>query len=406
MGSMSAFPTPLDMGSAQGSLSQLAEELDLDEVELRRWAKGGLLVKISQSSPSIYDFPNFRRFFPSREVVDSTAPRVVSFFSGCGGLDIGFRDAGFELGFANDFFLDACLSYSQNVGSIDPRPIQDIDISETGPANVLLAGFPCQPFSNAGSRRGVSDPRGTLFWETLKFIESLRPEIVVFENVRGLLSMKNPDGNRLIDAIEGEVQERGYRVVHQLINTSDFGVPQNRFRVIIVGIRDDLGVGPFDFGLIERSPAKKLGDILGKPVPEHDPNDEHWKLSPQAIDLVRHIPEGGSWKNVPYEHLPSRLRRIRDNMQRYHSPNFFRRFARDEVMGTVTAAATPENSGILHPTEPRRYTVREVARFQTFPDSYVFSGKSIAAKYKQIGNAVPPEFARRLAAALRAHTGI
>jgi DNA (cytosine-5)-methyltransferase 1 len=324
----------------------------------------------------------------------------VSFFSGCGGLDLGFDQAGFNLGFANDFFLDAVKTYAHNLGPIDPRPIQQIAVQETGPADVLLAGFPCQPFSNAGSRLGTADPRGTLFWETLKFVEFHRPRVVVFENVRGLLSMRNPDGGLLIDAIETELASRGYLVAHKLLNASEYGVPQNRHRVFIVGIREDLGLGHFNFEEIEKSVGATVGDVLAKPFGAASGAQEHWPLSPQAMDLVNFIPPGGSWKSVPDAHLPLRLLKIKSNMARYHSPNFYRRFAPDEIMGTVTASATPENSGILHPHLPRRYTIREIARFQSFPDSYDFSGKSIAAKYKQIGNAVPPELARRLALAI------
>lgn len=390
----------------RGTIEELSLLVNRSVKELKRWAGGGLIESEKSPNGTIYVLREPSRFFPGNSSLDSATPRVVSFFSGCGGLDLGFEKAGFNIGFANDFFLDACLSYSANVGNIDPRPIQEITPEETGPAEVLLAGFPCQPFSNAGSRRGVSDPRGTLFWETLKFVDALRPSVVVFENVRGLLSMRNPDGGKLIEAIENELHSRGYEVNHKLVNTKDYGVPQNRYRVIIVGIRSDLNKGSFDFDLIEGASAATVGEVLSIPVRKGDPNDEHWTLSPQSVDLVKHIPEGGSWKAVPYDELPVRLKKIRDDMQRYHSPNFYRRFARNEIMGTVTAAATPENSGILHPTEPRRYTVREVARFQTFPEDYVFMGKSIAAKYKQIGNAVPPEFAKRLALAIKRHIGL
>lgn len=96
-----------------------------------------------------------------------------------------------------------------------------------------------------------------------------------------------------------------------------------------------------------------------------------WELSPQSKKLVPFIPERGSWKDIPYEHLPERLKKIRDNMKKYHSSNFYRRFARNEINGTITAASTPENSGILHPLEDRRYSVREIARIQSFPDNYI-----------------------------------
>ena len=128
-----------------------------------------------------------------------------------------------------------------------------------------------------------------------------------------------------------------------------------------------------------------------------DEKFEVWPLSPQAQLLSSYIPAGGSWKNIPDDVLPERLKRIRKEIKRYRSPNFYRKFNLDEIMGTITAAATPENSGILHPLENRRYSVREIARFQSFPDEFKFIGDSIPSKYKMIGNAVPPKLAYHIA---------
>jgi DNA (cytosine-5)-methyltransferase 1 len=118
------------------------------------------------------------------------------------------------------------------------------------------------------------------------------------------------------------------------------------------------------------------------------------------MKIVKYIPEGGSWKNIPTKHLPERFMKIRNDMKKYHSPNFYRRFSRTEIMGTVTATSSPENSGILHPLENRRYSVREIARFQTFPEGFKFYGKDISYKYKMIGNAVQPAMAEIIAKSL------
>ena len=186
----------------------------------------------------------------------------------------------------------------------------------------------------------------------------------------------------------------------EAVNASDFEVPQNRERVFIVGIRSDINF-PFEFPEpIQNKENLTVGSVINKDFPT-DEEEEHWPLSPQAIVLQNYIPAGGSWKNVPYECLPDRLRKIRDNMQKYRSPNFYRRFNDHEIMGTITAAATPENSGILHPHKPRRYNIREIARFQSFPDTFKFLGKSTAKKYKMIGNAVPPQLAFHIAKALK-----
>lgn len=331
-----------------------------------------------------------------------TKPKVASFFSGCGGLDLGLKQAGFQISYSNDFDLDAATTYLRNFGHIDVRSIRDVQPDDIDDFDLLAGGFPCQPFSNAGSRRGTSDSRGTLFWEALRFVDHHRPKVVLFENVRGILSILNPDGSKLIDGIHRELVSRGYRVSSALLNASMYGVPQNRHRVIIIGLREDSFQESFDFSLIDKSPGGTIREAL-RDVEMVTLNNVHWELSPQAKQMAEHIPEGGSWKSVPYELLPERLKRIQDEIIRYRSPNFYRRFSRNEIMGTVTAAATPENSGILHPTENRRYTIREIARFQTFPDDFVFAGKTIASMYRQIGNAVPPLLAKRIGIALKKH---
>lgn len=331
----------------------------------------------------------------------ATEPRTISLFAGCGGLDLGFHNSGFNIVWANDNFREAALTYEKNIGPIDTRDITKVDANEVPDADIVIGGFPCQPFSNAGNRKGTADSRGTLFWDAMRFVKAKDPKVVVFENVRGLLSIKNPDGTKLIAGIIRELEEagKGYNVKYELLRASDYGVPQNRYRVVIVGVRKDLGKS-FIFPEKQSREGLELKHVL-KGMPINDPNDEHWELSPQSKKLIIHIPPGGSWKSVPIEHLPERLLKIRADMKRYHAPNFYRRFGLNEISGTVTAAATPENSGILHPFENRRFTVREIARIQTFPDWFIFQGKSTSSKYKQIGNAVPPQLGAVIAREIR-----
>lgn len=326
--------------------------------------------------------------------VKTTTLNTISLFSGAGGLDLGLIKAGFNIVWANDIYKPAVENYRHNIGEIFEADITKIDPSNLPNCDVVVGGFPCQPFSSAGNRLGTFDDRGNLYLDCIKIIKEKQPKIVIFENVRGLLSIKNKDGTKLIDTITYLLENsgQGYAVTYRLLKASDYGVPQNRYRVIIVGIRNDLGFEYHFPSPIEENPINlTVGEAL-KNIDENTPNSKDiWKLSPQSQNLVQYIPEGGSWKNIPYEYLPDRLKKIRDNMKLYHSPNFYRRFSRNEINGTITAAATPENSGILHPTEDRRYSVREIARIQSFPDDYEFIGSSIAAKYKIIGNAVPPK---------------
>ena len=238
----------------------------------------------------------------------------------------------------------------------------------------------------------------------MRIIEEKLPKAFVFENVKGLLSTKYVDGRNLAEVILEDLKNIGgigYNVQYQLVNASDYGVPQNRQRVIFVGVRKDLEK-KFRFPEKQRKDGLNLGKVLD--IPPNVPNQVDWKLSPQALELIKYIPEGGSWKNIPYEFLPSRMKNIRDNMKKYHSPNFYRRFSRTEICGTITASAQPENCGIIHPIENRRMNIREVARIQTFPDDFVFlddTVKNITSMYKVIGNAVPVKLAFVLAKSIK-----
>lgn len=336
-----------------------------------------------------------------RPTIPENAPKLVSLFSGCGGMDVGFEQAGFKRVFANDFDKDAQRIFKLNLGDIDPRDVRIIPESEIPDCDILTAGFPCQPFSNAGLRKGVEDARGTLYLECLRIVRAKLPKVVVFENVKGLMSSKNLDGTPMVSVIKNDLSKIGYNVVAQIVKASDYEVPQKRERLIFVAIRKEFGKTFIFPDKIPQTDALLLGSILD--IPEEIPNQVAWNFSPQAQHLVELIPEGGSWKDIPYEELPIRLKKIRDQMARYHAPKFYRRFSRTEIPGTITASAQPENCGIIHPTENRRFTIREVARIQTFPDDFLFISetlKDITAMYKVIGNAVPCRLAYHLAKAI------
>jgi DNA (cytosine-5)-methyltransferase 1 len=330
-------------------------------------------------------------------------PSLVSLFSGCGGLDLGFEQAGFRRVWANDFDPAARAVFALNLGEIDGRDITSVKVSEIPDSDVITAGFPCQPFSSAGKREGVLDSRGLLYRECLRIIEAKSPKAVVFENVKGLMSSRFKDGRRLSEVIAQDMSglgPHGYDVSSRLVNASDHGVPQNRLRVFIVGVRADLGVA-FDFPRPRKSGKLTLRHALD--VPEGAKNHVYGRLSPQAERMIRRIPQGGSWKDVPYKDLPERLKRIRDDMRRHHYPRFYCRRSLDEICGTITARATPENCGVIHPVEDRRFTIREIARIQSFPDSFLFldsTAREIAAMYRVLGNAVPVRLAKRIATAL------
>jgi DNA (cytosine-5)-methyltransferase 1 len=330
-------------------------------------------------------------------ISESDCPHThFSLFSGCGGIDLGVRQAGFRTVFANDIDEDACRTYRKNLGEIVSGDIREITFPSIKQLDLLTAGFPCQPFSNAGLRKGFLDSRGSLFLSAINAVEQLKPKVVLFENVRGLLSTKH-ECKYLIETICDYLDKLGYSVTFSLVDASKHNVPQKRLRVLIVGIRKTRGLGTFAFPPVVIRNDLSLRYIVID-VPSSLPNQtELMQLNPQAYKIAEEIPEGGSWKDIPYEKLPDRLKKIADNIERYHWPKFYRRYHRDEIAGTITAAFKPENAGVWHPIEGRVFSVREIARIQTFPDWFVFEGKNIKSKYQQIGNAVPPRLAYEIA---------
>jgi len=211
---------------------------DLKDAQLPLYEKSGAIV----------DRP--WGIFGDKISIDKTYKYThVSLFTGCGGFDLGFRQAGFKTIFANDLDSEACQTYRYNIGEIVEGDLRKIEIPKfKNRPDILSAGFPCQPFSNAGSRRGIEDDRGTLFQTAIDIVGELKPRAVVFENVRGLLSFKKDD-KLLIEEICSQLDGLGYDVVFSLIDASRHNVAQKRLRVVIVGIERSPGHGRFSFPL-------------------------------------------------------------------------------------------------------------------------------------------------------------
>ena len=319
----------------------------------------------------------------------------VSLFSGCGGFDLGLRAAGFKTVFANDFNEAAAETHKHNLGDILVKDIRQVEFPKMEQPDLLTAGFPCQPFSNAGLRKGTKDERGDLYLSALKAVRELKPKTVVFENVRGLLSSKH-EGRRVIEIIVENLRDLGYSVNFSLVDASKHNVPSQRLRVLIVGVRCKENLGRFAFPEPTVRPELALKNIIFD-IPKNGVTGtkEVISYSPQAESLEKYIPEGGCWRDIPDRYLPERMKKIKKNIVRYHYPRFYQRCDRDEIAGTITASFQPEKAGVFHPRKHRALTVREVARIQSFPDWFEFKGMT-AAKYLQIGNAVPPRLAYEL----------
>ena len=317
----------------------------------------------------------------------------ISLFTGAGGLDVGFREAGFKCLFASDIMKEAAETYRLNnpntpFAHCDVRMLQTSTIRsaiKNQSVDVIVGGPPCQGFSNMGNKNS-GDPRNLLFESYVRVVNDLRPRCFLFENVKGLYTMFE---GRYFKKVVSAFSSIGYNLYFSVLNTANYGVPQKRERVIIFGTRSE---GAFNFpeyssGSVGKIQAYKnvgeaIGDLSDKDssIPNHIPL-EHGEIVKARYRL---IPEGG--KLPPPDQLPAELRRG-------NFGNTYQRLSRSSVASTMVPG---NNAFPIHPTLDRSLTPREAARIQTFPDSYVFCGDR-RSQCIQVGNAVPPLFAAKLA---------
>jgi DNA (cytosine-5)-methyltransferase 1 len=302
--------------------------------------------------------------------------RIVSLFSGAGGLDLGMIEAGHDIIWANDFDPDAVDTYRLNIGSeIVLADICDVASNDIPECDVVVGGFPCQGFSQANMLRFAEDDRNRLYLEFLRIVRDKQPLYFLAENVRGILSLA---GGRAIEKIQSDFADAGYRVDKKLFNVADYGVPQMRRRVIIAGTRSDLSER-LNYGFPEPSHADpaKAGKLGLKP----------WISISQAL---AHIPE----PTEPHQfsnHIFSKYKVTNRNFTGH------RRTDPDKPSPTILARGNGGGGvcAIQHPQNHRRMSIREQAAIQTFPDNFEFAGRLNSA-YRQVGNAVPVTFGRFL----------
>lgn len=296
-------------------------------------------------------------------------------FCGCGGMDLGilggfeylgkrYAKLPFEIVYAldndeyctkiyNDNFKHKCVV--QDIKSLDIASLPDFD--------VLIGGFPCQSFSISAQnppRLGYKDERGMLFFEMVKILRERQPRFFIAENVKGLLSANK---GKAFPMIIEEFENAGYRVVHKLLNADEYGVPQRRQRVVIVGFRDEEDYNRFSYPIPIDS-RKTLGDVIDLAAD----NDDKWFFSQKAVDGMM---------------------AVREKMNKGRIQNL------DEPCNTISSHLAKVS---LNSTDPvrfvnghyRRFTPRECARIQSFPDDFMLDSVSEARQYKAIGNAVPP----------------
>jgi DNA (cytosine-5)-methyltransferase 1 len=322
--------------------------------------------------------------------MDDKTLKVCSLFSGCGGLDLGFEQAKhptmkFKTIWANDYEKPACDTYMKNFPHTEVvcGDIWEYDLTKLPACDVIIGGFPCQDFSVLSKRKGLETERGLLYTRFVEAVSLKKPTLFVAENVKGLLSAN--DGfaiKRIID----DFGKLGYHIHYKLIKFADYGVPQKRERVIIVGIRKDLD-GTFHWP--ERTHTNK--HVSSKKALENvekvKHNNETQNHPQKTIDMLNAIPPGGNFRDLPPELAVKGL-----------MSGIYRRLHPDKPSPTVIANGGGGTWG-YHYDKPRSLTNRERARLQTFPDSFVFEG-NISQVRKQIGNAVPPMGAKIIAEAI------
>ena len=316
--------------------------------------------------------------------------KLVSLFTGAGGLDLGFEEAGFEIIWANEFDSTIWETFELNFPEIklDKRSITDVSSSDIPDVDGIIGGPPCQSWSEIGAKRGINDKRGQLFFEYIRVLRDKEPLFFLAENVSGILLPRNREA---FNEILRQFKSLNYNVSFALLNAHDYGVPQDRKRVIIVGLHKKTGK-TFEF-------PKRLEK---KPVLE----DAIWDLQNTAKSGKTYNKTNGNLSVPNHEYMNGGFSTI------YMSRNRVRSW--DEPSFTIQAGG---RHAPIHPKAPKmkfieqdkrifvpgkehlyhRLSVRECARIQTFPDSFIFKYNYIADGYKMVGNAVPVEFAKQLA---------
>lgn len=357
--------------------------------------------------------------------------KVVSLFSGGGGLDLGFVSEGYDIIWAIDNNSNAVSTYKANIGHhIVCADINTVDVNSIPYADIIIGGPPCQSFSLAG-KRNTEDEKGQLVWKYIQIIEHILPKAFVFENVTGLLSAKNSKGEKIINLLKTAFNKIGYTIEMQTINAADYGIPQKRKRVIIVGVLTEKKfVFPLPThneignGLKKHVSVKEALDDL--PESSNDKNGtvsyvmepqnayqskmryretvtEH--LTPQMSDLdkfiISHVKPGGNYMDIPKDVNSTRIRRLQ---QDGGHTTCYGRLNPALPSYTINTYFNRPNVGCnIHYSADRLITVREALRLQSFPDSYSLVSTSKQGKNLIVGNAVPPMLAAVIANKLKKH---
>ncbi|MDY6940544.1 MAG: DNA cytosine methyltransferase [Cyanobacteriota bacterium] len=325
--------------------------------------------------------------------------KLVSLFSGAGGLDRGFEAAGFQTIWANEYDRDIWETFEKNFPEtiLDRRSIRDVPSSEIPDCDGIIGGPPCQSWSEAGALRGIADLRGQLFFEFIRILQDKQPLFFLAENVSGMLASRHSEALANIKTL---FEESGYRLSFALLNASDYGVPQDRKRVFFIGVHQDLDLNPnFKFEFPEPLKEKKylkdaIADLKYLALPARDKN----YTNGDECKLANHEYMRGGFSSIYMS---------RNRVRSWDEPSFTiqagGRHAPIHPQAPKMQLIGPDKRRFVPGKEKlyRRLSVRECARIQTFPDEHIFYYNNLMAGYKMVGNAVPCQLATVLAESVK-----
>lgn len=340
--------------------------------------------------------------------------KVIDLFSGAGGLSLASKLLKLKVIGALEIDSHSCKTYRKNlikrknstilveedITKLPPHAFIEYTGLKKGECDIILGGPPCQGFSSLQYRKNIDDPRNKLLWHYFKYIEAINPKAFLVENVPGMLWEKN---RKFINRFYKLADESGYYVYEpEILDAKDYGVPQTRKRVFIYGIRKNMRrsvKSKWPPGIthdVPDSPEVKNGplnphlaakSVFYSPVSKEDPNNIHMRHSEELIEVFKSTPKNGGSRIDSNRVLPCHKK------HKGHK-DVYGRINPNKPGPTMTTSCTnPSKGRFVHPTKNHGITVRHAARFQTFPDDFIFSGGIIAAS-KQVGNAVPIELGK------------
>jgi len=379
----------------QISISEASKLLEVSIDTLRRWDKKGLVRSSrTQSNIRLFNLEDLKNIKSKNQnnyqgnrykVLKSKKSdhSVIELFSGCGGMALGFENAGLntKLLIENDKDCIETLAINKPKWNIVHSDIEKYNFKQyENDIDIVAGGFPCQAFSYAGKGLGFDDARGTLFFEFARCVNEVKPKIAIAENVRGLLSH---DSGKTIKTMINTMKELGYKVALKLVKSQFHDVPQKRERMFLICVKNELNIDVM-------FPKEKNYIINLRDALKNCPESQGYNYKGRKLEIMKKVPEGGYWKDLD-----------QDLQKEYMRGSYYlgggktglaRRLSFSEPSITILTSPVMKQTERGHPTENRPINIRESARIQTFPDNWQFAG-SIGAQYKQIGNAVPVNLA-------------